>query len=73
MVRSVNTVQAVNTNFPNINPAHTVYPQRIQPAQPIPKPSFQEELDTRANQENLNLPEGNSCQLTLQKVWYQFH
>ena len=56
MVRNVNTIQTVNTNFPNINPAHTVYPQPIQPAQPIPKPSFQEERDTRANQENLNLP-----------------
>ena len=56
MVRTVNTVQTVNTNFPNINPAHTVYPQPIQPAQPIAKPSFQEERDTRTNQENLNLP-----------------
>ena len=45
MVRNVNTVQTVNTNFPIINPAHTVYPgvgytQPIQPAQPIAQPSF---------------------------------
>ena len=31
---NVNIVQPVNTNFPNINPAHTVYPKPIQPAQP---------------------------------------
>ena len=29
MVRNVNTVQTVNTNFPIINPAHTVYPNPI--------------------------------------------
>ena len=52
LVRAVRNVQTVNTNFPNINPAHTVYPQPIQPAQPIAKPSFQEERDTRTNQEN---------------------
>ena len=68
MVRTVNTVQTVNTNFPNINPAHTVYPQPIQPAQPIAKPSFQEERDTRANQENLNLPTNLPTNLTTKGV-----
>ena len=56
MVRNVNTVQTVNTNFPNINPAHTLYTAPIQPAPTIPQPSFREERDTNANQENLNLP-----------------
>ena len=54
VVRNVDTVQTVNTNFPIINPAHTVYPNPIQPTQPIAKPSFLEERDTRTNQENLN-------------------
>ena len=40
LVRNVNTVQTVNTNFPIINPAHTVYPTPIQPTQPIAEPSF---------------------------------
>ena len=59
IVRNVNTVQTVNTNFPNINPAHTVYPTPILPTQPIAKPSFREERDTNANQKNFEFPEGN--------------
>ena len=40
MVRNVNTV---NTNFPNINPAHTYIPRPRYPTQPIAQPSSQEE------------------------------
>ena len=63
----MNTVNTVNTNFPNINPAHTYNPAPIHPAQTIAQPSFREERDTNANQENLNFQQ---VTITNKRYWY---